>query len=40
MCDFSDVDLLITDASTPEEILSELRETGVKIEIAKGLPEE
>ena len=40
MCDFSDVDLLITDASTPEETLSELRETGVKIEIAKGLPEE
>lgn len=35
MCDFSDVDLLITDSGTDEEILKDLKKTGVKIEIAE-----
>lgn len=37
MCDFSEIDLLITDSATPDEILNELRVTGVNIEIAKEL---
>lgn len=35
MCDFTDVDLLITDSDTPDEILDELRSKGVLIETAQ-----
>lgn len=34
MCDFSDVDLLITDSATSEDVLNELKKSGVKVEIA------
>lgn len=34
MCDFNEVDLLITDSSTPNDILNELKSLGTSIEIA------
>ena len=34
MCDLRDVDLLITDSLTPEETLTELRQSDVNLEIA------
>ncbi len=36
MCDFSDLDLLITDSYTPDETLRELRAAGVEIEICES----
>lgn len=37
MCNFAEVDLLITDSATPEATLNELRKSGVNIEIAGDL---
>lgn len=33
-CDFHELDLLITDSETPEDTLSRIQRTGVKVEIA------
>lgn len=35
MCDFADIDLLITDSNAPPEIIAELNESDVTLEIAE-----
>lgn len=33
LCDFSDIDLLITDSETPSEIIGRIRECGTQVDV-------
>ena len=39
LCDFNELDLLITDSLTPPDIVERIRRTGVDVQIAEVLPQ-